>query len=712
MKRFWWQFGGVISLIVALSSLYLFIPQVFNSLDNRLRDFLFLARGPIADKQIVTIVDIDEKSLKQFGQWPWSRDLFASLIENLTQAQAGIIGLDMVFAEADKTSPHLLAKRYNLQERSLPNYDELLASVFQNSPVVGGYVFSFDKNRSLYDLYIPGTFVEKGSGHGHYLAEATGVIANIPTLQNAFYSVGFFNNMPDDGGVIRRVPLVMRYDFSIYSSLAFEMLRLAHGVEKVTVYNDIDSGVSGVSLGDKIIPTDRFGQLIVNFRGPGKHFTYISAADILNNDFNKSKIAGRYVLIGTSAVGLVDLRATPYDDVMPGVEVHANIIDNVVSGDFVSRSTDLEFVDILMIASVVIISTIIFSLASYWFIVPIFMLLSIGLYYLFDYLLFSNGLILNQLFPLMALILSLIITVVIEYMFESRQKQLIMKVFADKVSPAVMDDLIKHSSQGMLTPRSEVVTVFFSDIRSFTTISEKIGNPVKLIDMLNYYLDPMVENIIFHKGTIDKFIGDAVMAYWNAPLKIENHADHALKSALNQIRLLDEINLHIEKEYGVTIDIGIGLNSGEVTVGEMGAVGRSDYTIIGDQVNLGSRLEGLNKPYGTHILISEYTKELLSEKYYIRPIDLVRVKGKTKAVEIFEVKSTFDITDEMWEDLELYKKALNDFRESRFSQSLTIFKVLSNKYPCKIYKIYVDRAQHYLDNPDEDFDGTTTMLTK
>ena len=268
----------------------------------------------------------------------------------------------------------------------------------------------------------------------------------------------------------------------------------------------------------------------------------------------------------------------------------------------------------------------------------VFLIILIGVYlYLNFYLMFHYGYIVNIVLPTSLSILLSIILSGINYFFESKKTKELKKAFAKKVSPDVMNELLKSGTEEILAPKEKEITIFFSDVRSFTTISEKLGDPKKLIELLNIYMTPMVEMITSHKGTIDKFIGDAIMAYWNAPNDVENHADEAVSSAIDQLIKLKEINKILRKKFDLEINIGMGINSGVSTIGEMGSAGRADYTVIGDNVNLASRLEGLNKPYKTHIIISEFTKNLLKNSYAIRELDLVRVKGKKKAVAIFEV---------------------------------------------------------------------------
>jgi len=699
MKNYGWRLFSAFILATLLGAAYLFLPQTFLSIDNRLRDFLFILRGPIAVNDNVVIVDIDEKSLQKQGQWPWSRNTVATLIETLSEAEAGIIGLDIVFSEADRTSPHLFGQT--------ENYDQILAKTLAQSPTVGGYFFNFEKSTTSQTPLIPAIFIEKGGSATEYIIAPDHLILNIPLLQDALYSSGFFNNTPDEGGMIRNVPLIMRYDASIYPSLALEMIRIYTNNSRVYI-NNSQNGVDYIKLGDLHIPTDRFARLVVNFRGPGKTFNYISAQDILDKKFLKKDIAGKFILIGTSAVGLADLRATPFDTVMPGVEVHANVIDNILNQDFIQSSEYQELLDLALILTIIIVTVYIVSYLNAWLILPLFMLLSYGLYRFIIYMLFQEGMVLNILFPFAALIFSVIMTLLIDYIVNLRQKQFIMAIFAKKVSKNVMQDLINHPQNTLLEPRNKVVSIFFSDIRSFTSISEKLNNPERVINMLNTYMTPMVQNITKHQGTIDKFIGDAVMAYWNAPVDVKNHADEALSSAIEQIRLLHTLNSTLIQEFDVEIAIGIGIHTGVVTIGEMGSEGRSDYTIIGDNVNLASRLEGLNKMYGSSILISAETKAQLTRSYPIRALDLVRVKGKKDVVEIFEVL-TNPIEEE---EHSHYNIALAFYRAKKIEEALVAFEWLYQSFPSTLYKLYKKRCHNALDYEPEDFDPITTMHTK
>lgn len=703
---------GAIAFILAtfLTLAYLFIPQTYFSLNNNLRDFLFNIRGEIPQSNQVVIIDIDEKALTQYGQWPWSRSVVADLITKLNDANVGIIGLDIVFAEADQTSPHRIASKIKGNTAKLANYDKILAKTLATTPTVGGYVFIFEENKQKNTPLIPATFIEKGLQNNNSILEAKGIVLNIDMLQKKFYSSGFFNNIPDEGGMIRRVPLIMRYADIVYPSLVLEMLRIYSGISKVTLSGD-DVGVKQIKFGKFKIPTDYAGRLIINFRGARKHFNYISAADILNGDFDIKDIDGKFVLIGTSSVGLSDLRSIPFDIAIPGVEVHANALENILKGDFLYEPSNVVLYDVAIIWSIVFFLVFLFSYVGSWFLLPVATVLGIILFYSFFYILFSLGIVLNLLFPLLAFVATLILSVSIDYIITSRQRETVKRLFSKKVSTAVMHDLLKHNNEDILKARDENVAIFFSDIRGFTQISETIGSSHKLVALLNRYMTPMVSAISDSEGTVDKFIGDAIMAYWNAPNKVENYADKAVTTALEQIHILKELNIELNEEFGITLVIGISVHTGLVTVGEMGSIGRSDYTVIGDNVNLASRLEGLNKLYGSSIIISKETKNSLHYSYVLRSLDMVRVKGKQEVVEVFEVIAPEEEKNRK-DELTEYTNALAMYRAGKISQAYALFTVLEEKYTCKLYALYLQRCQAYFDNPKKAFNIISTMLEK
>ena len=685
---------------VFISSIYIYFPKLPLSIDNRLRDFMFNIRGEIEPKSdSVVIIDIDEKSLKTLGQWPWSRDVLSKILYNLNDAKVAIIGFDIVFAEEDRTSPHKIFKKLDIQKENLPNFDLEFAQAIANTPTILGYQFEFaDKEFILKSApAIQTIFIEKNKNiEENFLIKAKGTILNIPILQDSSYSSGFFNNIPDDSGIIRSVPLIISYDDEIYPSLALEALRIGLGIKRVTINYD-ENGVRNLQLGDFIVPTDRYGRLLINFRGKEKSFKYISALDIYNNSFNKEEIENKIALVGTSAAALMDLRATPFESVFPGVEVHANAIDNIISQDFIYRASWMDGANIVIIFILTFFTFFIIKKIPIW-LTPIFTIsfLFISLYYIY-YLMFNTGVILNILFPIFSIILSGIISLIIGYFYEIKKKEEIKNKFASKVSKDVMEELLKNIDDNSLKAQNKEVTIFFSDIRGFTNISEKINKPELLIKYLNQYMTPMSEVITKNKGTIDKYIGDAIMAYWNAPFDIENHADKAVTSAIEQLNELKELNKNLEITNQPLIAIGIGITTGIATVGEIGSIGRSDYTIIGDSVNLGSRIESLCKFYDVSLIISEDTKEKLTKDYTFRYLDYVKVKGKENPIKLWEV--LVDSNDEIKEELNIYHEAIALFTNKKIEEAFILFQELNKNYKSKkIYDIYIQRCDNFIKN--------------
>lgn len=707
---------GFFSFLISsfLIFFYIFFPNLLDSFDNRVRDSYFIFKGETKTSNNIVIIDIDEASIKEFGQWPWSRNILSKIIENLTTSNIAVVGMDIVFAEEDRTSPSLIAKKLGIN-KELENYDSDFAKVILASPVILGYSFNIeDSSSSKNSPQIPAIFIEKNkSSDTNYLIEAFGTTLNLPILQENSYSSGFFNIIPDESGVIRSVPLLISYDDTLYPSLALEIVRVLNDTQKVFVNYD-ENGVSNIQLGEFYIPTDKYGRVFINYRGASKSFKYISAKDIYDNNFKKEDIEEKIALLGTSATGLYDLRATPYENVFPGVEVHANVIDNILQGDFLQKASYLDGVNIV---SIFVLVFLVFFLVSFtpFLLKPFVFILFFSAYIIFSYLaLFSYGLVLNIIFPLLSIVLAFVFSIIIDFFYNIKQEKAIKNKFASKVSKSVMDDILKNMEKDEFSIKTKEVTIFFSDIRGFTNISEKLSAK-KLIEFLNRYMEPMSQIIVKHQGTIDKFIGDAIMAYWNAPLDIKNHADMALKAALEQLKKLKNLNKELESENLPKIEIGIGLNSAEVIVGEMGSKARSDYTVIGDGINLGSRVESLCKFYGSNLNITNFTKELLKDKYTFRFLDYVKVKGKDKPVEIWQVLAQDEVDKSLKDELELYEKALELYKNSNFNQALELFLELEkdpNKTNEKIYKIYIKRCEEFIQTPPINFDGVYEHTTK
>jgi adenylate cyclase len=726
----------LIALIISISvsSINLFFPKQIEKFDSIIQDTMFVFRGEKEDSGNVIIIDIDEKSLNKLGQWPWSRNILAKILENLTLNDIAIIGIDIVFAEADRTSPAKIFKQLNMDISNAPNYDEEFGDMVENTPTILGYQFELeDKKYTNKDApHIPALIIEKNKDYEYddYLIKAKGTILNHQSIQNKGYSSGFFNIIPDSTGTIKKVPLVIQYDEQLYPSLSLELYRVAMGIKKIIV-NYSDFGIEYIQLGDLVIPTDRYGRVNVNFLGKEKTFSYISAVDIYNNIIKKEDLEGKIALIGTSAAGLKDLRSTPFESIFPGVEIHANTIDNLITKDFLSSGESLAF-NVILIFIFVFITILVVVNIPLW-LTPFFISFLLGgVWYSNYYILFTEKIILDTFLLWASIIISFLIALFIDYWFETKSKIAIKNKFASKVSKDVMDSLLKNENNTEFEAMQREITVFFSDIRSFTNISEYINNPKLLVEFLNIYMTPMSEIIIENKGTIDKFIGDAIMAYWNAPSLVENHATKAVQSALEQLHILDNINKQIQederftalngkfKQNGVQVlQIGIGLNTGMATIGEMGAKQRSDYTVIGDAINLGARLESLCKYYNVRCIISDYTKAQLEDKFICKYLDLVAVKGKTEPVRIWEVidynsknnsytNNLYNISyDKLEKEILTYNEAIELYLNGSFKEALRLFNdiVHHKSINDKLITMYVNRCIAYIETPPQEFNG-------
>lgn len=715
-KRLLFQFVLLILILVSSFWGYLKYPHIFSLFENKLNDLMFIARGAQPADNNIVIIDIDEQSLRELGQWPWSRDIVAQILQNLSDYNIGIVGLDVVFAEHDNSSPKNVFKKLGKPFKNALDYDAILADTIANTPTIIGYIFNLTKDSTSPgpSPKVSGIFIEKDKPQNSFLIKPYRPILNIPIIQNSAYSNGYFNTIPDNDGIVRSIPLVMQYNGIVYPSLCLEMIRTALGIQKISI-NYFQNGVESIQLGNLIIPTDIFGRLLVNYKGEAHHYKYFSASDIFYKRISAQQLEGKIALFGTSAAGLLDLRSTPFDSVYPGVEVHATALDNIINQNFLSKPSWVFSADLfdILVMSILTFGIILIPRAFISFL--LFLTLNIFLIFAHYYMMNTQGILLNTFFPIISIFTLFLVGESINYFLETKQKEKIKQKFATKVSSAVVEELIKNNQNDILEGKEEQITIFFSDIRGFTSISEAMPSAKDLIALLNAYMTPMVEIIDKYQGTVDKFIGDAIMAYWNAPIAVTKQADKALQASIEQIFELEKLNqkLHVEKK--PKINIGIGLNSGISVVGEMGSSGRSDYTCIGDPVNLASRAEGLCKTYGAKIILTEFTKELLEESCYaLRELDRVRVKGKEEPITIYECfgndKKTWISFDEPQE--KEYLEAMELYRKSLFSDALKIFLNLFENSNQQLYTLYIERCEHYEKHPPKDFDGVFTFTTK
>lgn len=535
---------------------YFHFSPFWQPFEYKIKDLMLQSRGEIMGDDNIVIVDIDEKSLKTLGQWPWSRDKVAKLLQNLSDFGAAIIGLDVVFAEADNSSPQHILKQFRLPYENLPDYDAILAQTITQTPTVMGYVFALTP-----DFIEPeghpksaAIIIEHERPAHSSLIKPYRAILNIPLIQQKAYSSGYFNTIPDNDGIVRSIPLVMEYDGVLYPSLSLEMIRIALGEKKINIVYD-ERGVSQIEIGEHIIPTDFYGRLMVNYRGSQHSYEYISAVDVYNNHINPRQVKDKIVLIGTSAAGLLDLRSTPFESVYAGVEVHANAIDNILHQDYIAKPIWTVGVDIISLFVVCFITLAILLLPSALFSFIALVVLNLCIIFIHYYSMIYQGVLFNTILPLVAINILFIIGQAINYFLEIRQKELVKHKFASKVSPAVMNNILS-SNNDVLEGVEKEITIFFSDIRNFTALSEAAGAPKHLIHLMNAYMDPMSQIIIRAGGTVDKFIGDAInlgsrleslCKYYNSHLTISNFTKSLLKGSYI-FRFLDLVTVKGKSE--------------------------------------------------------------------------------------------------------------------------------------------------------------------
>jgi adenylate cyclase len=708
------------------------------------------------------VVDIDNESIDAVGRWPWHRDQTAYLIERTLELGAKSVALDIVFSEADRRIPDELQKELPDAEmfsklKSKLETDPVLTQQigFWNDHLVLGwtpfgicqpkYVGTKDcpvnNPEAINDL--PKGYekfaVSRQNNSNFDITQTTvpsvfAVIANLPEYNDAGKHAGFFYMEPDPDGVVRRVPMVVLMNGRAYPSLPLELARTANE-DDLKVDLDSEYRINDIELANSAnkIPVSPLGAAEVNFRGPDHTFKYVSAQELMTNDQSgraiasegaKSLIKDAYVFIGLSALGVFDMRSTPYSNNIPGVEVHANILDNILSQDLLKRGSgwaDPRWIYLLMVVGGILFAFFVERLEA----VPALALAlaAFGGMGVFDVkVLFSeNGINWNT--SLLAIELSciFIFTLALKYVMEERNKKFVRGAFAKYVAPAVVDSILKDPAKLTVGGEKRDLTILFSDIRGFTTFSEKMDAKA-LSSFLNDYLGIMTEIVFANEGTLDKYIGDAIMAFWGAPLDQPKHAENACRAAIQMMEALAKNKDRFRQQYGVEVDIGIGLNTGTVSVGNMGSANNFAYTVIGDHVNLASRLEGLTKYYGTSIVTTRFTFESIKKIAGIAPphrvLDFVKVKGKRNAVELIQVLDR-ELSSE---GMRSFEEARLFYRHQKWDQAIELFKKANELIMGEAAKIgemdgacamYIERCEKLkVTPPGADWDGTWEMDTK
>ena len=717
--------------------------DMLQRLDDMIYDFRLNATAPRTLDPRIVIVDIDEKSLSEVGRWPWSRKYLASMVDELfDQQKIAVLGFDVVFAEADSSSGlsqlNALAKNelkdqagFKESLRGLQtslDYDALFAKSLKNRPVVMGY-FLNDSEGSPSGV-LPSPVLNKGSLEGRtiqaYRWNSYG--SNIAELAKAAPTAGYFNPVIDHDGVVRSLPMLAQYQGQYYESLSLAMVRMLMGSPPVVPGYSFDGAASGQSSNIDLlrlrldgkhldIPVDEKVAALVPYRGHGNvaggSFQYIPASDILNHRLPPGSLKDKIVLVGTTAQGLLDLRVTPMDETYPGVEIHANLISALLDGKTLLRPDVAQSYEVgsLILAGLVLAIALPFLSALQGVALNLVVVATLaGLnFWLYQ----VDGWVLPLAASLSMAPLAFALNMSYGYFVESRTKRELANLFGTYVPPELVDEMLKDPDAYTMKASNRELTVMFSDMRGFTAMSEKM-EPTQLQELLTGVFSNLTALIRANRGTIDKYMGDCVMAFWGAPVETPDHAQLSVKSAIAMAHAVRGINDEHRARGLPEIGIGIGLNTGTMCVGDMGSNIRRAYTVIGDSVNLGARLEGLSKAYGVDIVVSESTRNLAPD-FSWQELDRVRVKGKAVAVTIFYPFAPAEqLSAELAQELETWGHCLKAYRAQDWEQADRLLVQLMAMNPTKyLYQLYADRVSTMRQLPfDPDWDGATNFETK
>jgi adenylate cyclase len=731
-------FGILITLFFVGSAAQIYRLSFIEKLSDYFYDYSVRLTMPKTVDDRIVILDIDEKSLKEEGRWPWSRDRLALLMDKLFDRYGvAVVGFDVVFAEKDESSG--LQVLQEMGRNQLKNnqgfqsalkkispqleYDKLFASKISNRNVVLGYYFTSQEASNISGI-LPEPIFPDGllDGDSISIISANGYGANLPALQQAAASAGHFNPIVDADGIVRRVPMFEEYGGAYYEALSLAVVRTLLG--NAAVLPGFAEGEEGdyaglewldidMAGGNLRIPVDHQVAALVPYRGREGSFPYISITDVLHERVDVADLEGKIVLVGTTAPGLMDMRATPVAEVYPGVEVHANMISGILDQRFKEHPAYMlgaEAIWLLLLgvglSLLLLILTPIKAILASAAAFSATAILSFLLWQQADLLMpIANSLVMITL--LFALNISY------GYFIESRTKRKITSLFGQYVPGDLVEEMALHPESVSMECDSRELTILFSDVRGFTSISEGL-DPKELSELMNEFLTPLSRIIYGHRGTIDKYMGDCVMAFWGAPLADADHARNAILAGLEMQAALAALQPHFKERGWPPINIGVGINTGRVSVGNMGSEIRVAYTVMGDEVNLASRLEGITKQYGVGIIVGENTRNAVSDFVY-RELDHVRVKGKETPVVIYQpIGLVGEVERGLQDEVKLFHEIRCLYRKQDWDQAELQLMNLQRMAPeMALYRIYTERVVYFRNNPPPaDWDGVFVFQAK
>lgn len=752
------QYIYIIPTIILLGAVLIRVqdPQFLQVFRFKLFD-LYNQIEPREYKEVpVRIIDIDDESLARLGQWPWPRTRIANMLIRLFESGARVVAFDMVFAEADRTAPaQALATWFDQPQlnlnnltpeyrdfansilNSVPDHDDTLAQVIgqirefsKQHGVIAGMVMLGQKTDKA-PVVVPG-FAVNGDDPRPHMRAFEGAITNLDGIEENASGVGSFSLIPAPDGIIRFIPLMFRLGDQFYPSLSMEALRVYQGASTYILKssNANNEQAYGESTGLNNIKN---GRLVIPVRSDGSfwvHFTkdtpsrYIPAWKLLEEDFDPSLVEGKILFVGTSAAGLKDLRATPLNAAAAGVEVHAQAAEQILLGHYLRNPDWFSGVDLAVVLLVG--GIIIFAGPRFSALPGAFLAIATlgGLLGTSWYLYVEERILMDPIYASAGVIAVFLSTTLINYLRSEAQREQVRGAFAQYLSPALVEQLAKEPDRLKLGGELRNMTFLFCDVRGFTTISESFkSNPQGLTRLINRFLTPLTNEILLRQGTIDKYMGDCIMAFWNAPIEDPGHPQHACDSALAMFEALDELNADLiaeaeaEGREPLPLKIGIGVNTGDCVVGNMGSEQRFDYSVLGDAVNLASRLEGQSKNYGVGIVLGEETNAFTQDSYATLELDLIAVKGKAEAVRIFALmgdRSKRD-TDEFQALHARHDDMLRAYRGQSWNEARVLIqecRQLDGELT-ELYDLYDERIDIYMDDPPgPDWDGVFVATSK
>ncbi|MFO7558339.1 MAG: adenylate/guanylate cyclase domain-containing protein [Desulfobacterales bacterium] len=749
MKKTFRQPVFVISIVIALIGVAAYTTGIhfLEIIELKTIDYRFATRGMKSPGKEIVLAVVDEKSLDKEGKWVWPRSKFADLVQKLSDAGVRVIGFDIGFHESeDRSVIHTIrsiqktVQKIGINNNELENYlhqlkqevdnDRLLSDTIKESKarvVLGWFFHSSLESLSHLDREHLKVY-EENIRKSRYLytrsdysvdADLSYITEiepepNITIISNASEYGGFFNFLPDMDGSFRQIPAVLKFKNRLYAPLSLMVLS-AYFEQPLHLEIGPEGQINRACIGNAIcIPTDEFGRIIINYRGEDKTFRHISITDILQSNIPPSELKDKIVLVGATAVGIYDLRVTPFSTNFPGLEIHANIIDSVLSQDFIKPLPPYDLYNIFgiiltgLFLGFVLTRTGVISGA-------LISLLTITGYSLLCIFLFSKaGGILNMVYPVLVMTLIYISVTAYKYFIEESQKRFIKNAFSTYIAPSVVKQLMDSPKKLELGGEQRDITAFFSDVQGFTGISEKLSPP-DLVELLNDFLTEMTDIILRHEGTVDKFEGDAIIAFFGAPNTLENHAETATAACIEMQKRMSELRKIWRNSQKPELKMRIGLCSGPAVVGNMGSKNRMDYTMMGDTVNTAARLEGVNKTYGIYTLISESTFQAAQNRIFSREIDSINVVGKKEPITIYEpIDFRENVDDGLLHAVDWYTKGLHSYRSRDWEQAIDFFnktlEILPDDGPSTIM---IERCIHFSENPpQENWNGTFIMKTK